>query len=322
MILRGLKKDGFVRIDQNVLFLREVVARYASPWSKALFVDGESGVDTNDGFTPSSALKTIAAAVAKATRGDTIFIRPQHYTIGTGFSRYTEDVTVGLGGAGGSAAHATNSDISIIGITNSPNPEYGVRWKFATTQALLVDAPALHLENIGFYCEGATYAIYLRNNGATYTQRGSDGFTMYNCVVKGSGIYVASGGDGAHLEKVTFHTMYDGTSGGIGAIKYSCSANPGARLRVISCHFYGGNVTEAPATCYITILPPMTQALIARNIFGTIPTDGHFINAAGAANTGQIVDNFFAYANVVLETSLHIGGMIQAGNWDTAGIVV
>jgi hypothetical protein len=66
----------------------------------------------------------------------------------------------------------------------------------------------------------------------------------------------------------------------------------------------------------------MAQGVIAHCVFGTVPTDGHYINAAGAANTGQIVDNFFAKANVALETDLHIGGMIQAGNWDTAGIVV
>ena len=255
-------------------------------------------------------------------RGDTIFVRPQQYTIGTGFSRYTEDVSVTLGGDGGSAAHATNADISIVGVTPTRNPEYGVRWKYATTQCLKVDAPALHLENLGFYAEDGTYAIYLRNNGATYTQRGSDGFTMYNCTVKGSGVYVASGGDGFTVDHCTFHPKYDGTSGGIGMINYSCSANPGVRAKITNCHFYGGNVTEAPATAYITVLPPMTQMLIAHNVFGTIPTDGHIINLTGASNTGQVVDNFFAYANVVLETSIHIGGCLQAGNWDVAGIVV
>jgi len=296
--------------------------RFSSPWALHYFVDGVSGNDSNAGKTSGRSFKTIQKAINVATRGDVIYIRPQTYKIGTGFNRYTEDVSVTLGGAGGNTVVATNSDISLIGITNSINPEYGVRWKHATTQALLVDAPALHVENIGFYAEDATYAIYLRNNGATYTRRGTDGTTFYNCVIKGSGVYVASGGDGTIFERCVFHTKYDGTSGGIGCINYSCSANPGVRMRIERCKFYGGNVTEAPYSTYITIAPPMTQAIIAHNIFGTIPTSGVYINAAGASNTGQIVDNFFAYSNIVLETTIKIGGMIQAGNWDTAGIVI
>jgi hypothetical protein len=322
-LIRGKEAQNYLEVFENIRFMGHVASRHALPWSETFFVDGENGSDTrHPGKTPTKAFATIAKAVAQASRGDVIYIRPQQYTIGTGFSRYTEDVAVELGGVGGSGAHATNADISIIGVTNSLNPEYGVRWTFATAQALLVDAPSLHVENIGFYAEDATYAIYLRNNGATYTRRGTDGTTFYNCVIKGSGLYAASGGDGLVIEKCVFHSKYNGTSGGIGAINISCSANPGTRFRILDCKFYGGNTTEAPATCYITIAPPLTQAIIARNIFGTIPTDGHYINAAGAGNTGQIVDNFFAYSNIVLETSLHIGGMIQAGNWDTAGIVV
>ena len=322
-VLKGQEIGGYVNVTRNVKFSGAVLAGRLSPspWATVYYVDGVSGASTNDGLSPGKAFNTIQAALTLGGRGTVIYVRPQTYKIGTGFNRYTEELTLALGGAGGSGVITTNEDISLIGVTNSINPEYGVRLK-ATTIGLQVDAPALHVENIGFYAEDATYAIYLRNNGATYTRRGSDGTTFYNCVIKGSGIYVADGGDGMNIDKCVFHTKYDGTSGGIGALTYICSNNPGARLKVLNSKFYGGNVTEAPATCYITILPPMTQAVIAHNIFGTIPTDGHILNFAGAANTGQIVDNFFAHANVVLETSIHIGGMIQAGNWDTAGIVV
>ena len=297
-------------------------ARYTNPWSKHYFVDGVNGSDAYSGLKPSLAKATVQAAVTLATRGDVIYVRPLAYKIGTGFNRYTEDITVTLGGDGGSAVEATNSDISLIGITPSGNPEFGPRIKHTTAIPLQIDAPAFHVENIAFYAEDATYSVYLRNNGVTDTQRGTDGTTFYNCVFKGSGVYAASGGDGLVFSHCRFHTKYDGTSGGIGAINYSCSANPGTRLQILYCKFHGGNVTEAPATCYITIAPPMTVAMIAHNEFGTIPADGHYINAAGAANTGYIVDNFFADADIVLETDLHIGGMIQAGNWDTAGIVV
>jgi len=319
MYLRGMKRDGQVLINENIKFAKSVLFKdlWAVPW----FVDGVNGSDSSSGLGADLSKATIQAAISAAGRGDVIYVRPLAYKIGTGFNRYTEDITVILGGAGGSAVEATKSDISLIGITESRNPEFGPRIK-ATTIGMQIDAPAFHIENMGFYAEDATYAIYLRNNGATYTQRGSDGFTMYNCVVKGSGLYIASGGDGARIEKCRFHTKYDGTSGGIGAILYSCSANPGTRLQILNSIFQGGNVTEQPATAYITILPPMTVALIKGNTFFKIPADAHYINAAGASNTGAIVDNFFADADIVLETDLHIGGMVQAGNFDTGGIVV
>ena len=157
---------------------------WASPWSKVLFVDGENGSDGVDGRKPTAALKTIQKAVDLATRGDVIYIRPQHYTIGTGFSRYTESVTTTIGGAGGSSGvHMTNSDISIIGCANTINPEYGVRWSWVTAAGynLINPAPALHLENIGFYSEGTTTGgtMNLQNNGAADTQRGCDGTTIY-----------------------------------------------------------------------------------------------------------------------------------------------
>ena len=322
-VLKGEVIGGYINVTRNVKFSGAVLAGRLSPspWSTVYYVDGISGQTTNDGLSPGKAFSTIQAALTLGGRGTVIYVRPQTYKIGTGFNRYVEDLTLALGGAGGSAVVATNSDISLIGVTQSLNPEYGVRLK-ATTIGLQSDAPSLHVENIGWYAEDATYAVYIRCNGATYTQRGADGTTFYNCVIKGSGIYVKDGGDGLSIDKCVFHTKYDGTSGGIGAIKYVCSNYPGARFRVMDSRFYGGNVTEAPATCYITVLPPMTQMTIAHNIFGTIPTDGHMINLAGSDNTGIVADNFFAHANLTLETHLHIGGCVQVGNRDTAGLLV
>jgi len=302
-----------------------VGAVWASPWSVARFVDGENGSDAFDGLKPTQPFATIQAAVTASTRGDVIYVRPQQYTGGTGFSRYTEEVTVTAGASAGSATHFENADISIIGCVNTPNPEYGVRWKHATDTTgccLINHAPALHLENLGFYAESALAAIELLNNGATTTQRGSDGTTIYNCVIKGAAIYVLSGGDGTIIQKCHLHTAYGGGTGGLGNIHYSCSANPGTRLKILDNIFYGGNVTEAPATAYITVLPPMTVMTIGRNFFGKIPTDGHYIDLSGSSNTGLVVNNTFADADIVLETDIHIGGCVQANNWDTAGIVV
>ena len=322
-LLKGPESGGYVEINRKVKFTDVVIASKLNPlpWSKVYYVDGVDGLDTYEGTSPTRAFKTAQAALTLGGRGTVIYVRPLAYKIGTGFNRYAEELTLALGGAGGTGVEATNSDISLIGITPSMNPEFGPRFK-ATTVGLTLDAPSLHVENIAWFAEGATEAILIRNNGATYTRRGSDGTTFYNVVIKGSGIVVADGGDGLTLDSCRFHSGYDGTSGGIGALRYVCSANPGTRLRILNSHFHGGNVTETPATCYITVLPPMTQLLLAGCKFGAIPTDGHYLDFSGASNTGAILDNFFAHANLVLETSLHIGGCVQAGNFDTAGIVV
>jgi len=298
----------------------------AGPWSKVYFVDGAIGSDGHDGLKPNWAKATIGAATALATRGDVIYVRPKDYAIGHGMERYQECVTIGMTNTGYNYAGTTNyplctpSDISIIGVTNTISPEYGVRWRFDTTYCLINDSPALHVENIGFFAEDATAAVYLRCNGSTDTQRGMDGTTFYNCGFKGGAIYGASGGSGLWIERCHFYTKFDGTSAGLGAIKVTCSTNPGNTLRILDNIFHGGTTTEAPATCYITVLPPMSQCTIQDNTFGTIPTDGHFIDLSGAANTGQIVGNRFCGA-ITLEASLHIGGCIQAGNFEIAGFM-
>jgi hypothetical protein len=304
-----------------------LVSRVGNPWSNTYFVDGPNGGALASGADPANAISTIQIAVNKCARGDRVLIRPQDYAIGHGIERYEECVTIAAVNTGKNYAGGTSypilrpSDISIIGVMNTINPEFGVRWKFGTTYCLINDIPALHVENIGFFAEGSTAAVLLRNNGISDTRRGTDGTTFYNCNFKGGALVIADGGDGTTVEECTFHTAYGGGSGGLGAIYVSCSNNPGARLRIVANRFYGGSTTEQPATCYITILPPMALALVEDNKFGKIPGDGHYFNADGAANTGYFLNNIFAFADVVLETSIHIGSMIQAGNRDTIGFI-
>jgi hypothetical protein len=278
------------------------------------FVDGESGKSTNDGLRPTSALSTIQAAVTKATRGDVIYVRPQQYTGGTGFSRYTEEVTVTAGASAGSAAHFENADISIIGCVNTPNPEYGVRWKHLTDTTgycLINKAPALHLENIGFYAEGAAGAVSLLNNGTTTTQRGSDGTTFYNCVVKAGRVITMSGGDGLTFKNCYFHAAPAG--GATGGITFSCSANPGRRLRILDCQFVEGN-GAASATEYINIAGVASEVLIHRCQFGLIPTSAKFILVT--SSTGMVSECHFQSADVDLTDSLTLGGLVLVGAYD------
>lgn len=293
-----------------------VGALWASPWSKVYFVDGESGSTTNDGLTPGTALSTIQAAVTLATRGDIIYIRPQQYTVGTGFSRYTEEVTVSVGG-GGTASHCTNADISIIGCVNTSNPEYGVRWKHATDTTgycLINHAPALHVENIGFFAESSADAISLLSNGSTNTQRGIDGTTFYNCVVKGGDLKASDGGDGLSIKNCRFHCGYDGH---VAAISYTASTNPGRRLLIDNCVFQTGNGTAASGP-FINIGTYVTEVQIRNCFFPGTPTGNAYISSTGS-NTGGISNCFFAVADVST-TAIVEGGLVACGIYDGGGL--
>ena len=283
---------------------------FASPWSTVRFVDGANGNDNNSGLKPTEPLDTIQAAVTASGRGDVIYVRPQAYVVGTGFTRYTEEVTTVL----------TQSDLSIIGCVNTPNPEYGVRWKHATntTGYCLVNiAPALHIENIGFFAESAAGAMSILNNGTTDTQRGTDGTTIYNCVVKGKGIIVRSGGDGFTIQNTRFHCGYDGA---VANLDYSCSANPGRRLLVRNCEWQDGNGTVSSGPC-ITILPPLTEILIRDCYFPQIPTGSAWIVMTGASNEGLVANCHFAVADMTLSTGILKGGVFVTGIYDETGLI-
>ena len=281
----------------------------ASPWSIVRFVDYDNGNDANDGKSPERAKSTIQSAVTASGRGDVIYVRPRAYVVGTGFSRYTEEVTTVL----------TQSNLSIIGTVNTPNPEYGVRWKHATDTTgycLINIAPALHLENIGFFAEGAAGAMSILNNGTTDTQRGTDGTTITNCVVKGASILVRSGGDGFTVQNTRFHCAYNGT---VAAIDYSCSANPGRRLLIRNCEWQDGNGTTSSGPC-ITIAAPLTELLIRDCYFGQLPTGDVYIATAGA-NYGLIANCFFNHDDLDTDAEITLGtGVTAVGCFDKAGI--
>jgi hypothetical protein len=282
--------------------------RFSSPWSTHYFVDGISGSDGNTGKAPNNAFATIQAAVTAATVGDVIYLRPKVYVVGTGYARYTEDVTVAL----------AKSNLSIIGIgSNFSNADYcGVRWKHATATNLTVNAPGLHLENIGFFSEGATYGILLQNNGTTDTQRGTDGFSLYHCALKGKGLYALSGGDGVSIDSSRFQCAYDGT---VAQINYSCSANPGRRLTIRNCEFLDGNGT-APSAVIITIAPPMTEFIIRDCYFPQLPTGSVYIAIAGA-NEGLIANCYFNHDDLDTDAEITLGDAVAAvGCYDKAGI--
>jgi hypothetical protein len=290
--------------------------RFSNPFATHYFVDADDG-GGGDGKSPEAAFTTIAEAVAAAGYQDVIYIRPKTYKLGTGFNRYIEDVSVTLGGSGGSGVVATNANMSLIGVSQRQHPSdfLGVRWKYATATPLTVDAPCLHVENIGFFTEAATYAINLRCNGATRTQEGTTGFSIYNCAIKGDGALYANGGNEIQIIKCRFQAKYDGTVGGINLVG---SSNAVARPIIKDCDFVGGNannMSDAP----IRGASPWYTAVLANLWFDQDTDTGLFVSVSGTACTG-VIGPCFCGSGDISTTSFDTAGMEVVGAFDDDGI--
>ncbi len=313
---------GFTNFPHGITSLGVPVmggVRFSSPWATHYFVDGIDGNDGNTGKEPGRAFATIQAAVTASVGGDVIYIRPKTYTLGTGFARYTEDVVATIGTATGSGATLTNANKSLIGVTSNPgNAEYGgIRWKFATATNLTVNAPAFHVENIGFFSESATYGVLLQGNGATNTLRGTDGPSFYNCVFKGKGVTATDGGDGVLMQNCRFHCGSDGAVAQLAAV---ANVSPMRRFIVRNCEFQDGNGTVA-SDAYIDLTGVITEVLIRDCYMGQIPTGNEYITAN--ASEGLIANIYCAGADLVLATAFNVNAtLITAGIYDKIGLVV
>lgn len=288
--------------------------RFTNPWGTHWFVDGTNGADRYDGKSPKRAKATIQAAVTAATGGDVIYINPKAFLMGTGQGRYAEDVTVAnTGAASGAAAPQANKTIIGISPSRMANDHQGVRWHFATNTNLNVEAPHTHIENIGFYCEGATAGIYFESDGATFTKGGAMGSCLYNCSVKGEGGVLANSSDSLQFINNQFQAKYDGNTSAI--IITLDGNNINRRMVIRGNHFIGGNGTSmdsAPIIC----TGKVEDGLIADNYFhtGTLVQ----INIATASSSGLIVNNFFAEAN--LSTTFIVqNGMVAVSNHSVEG---
>lgn len=290
--------------------------RYANPWSTTYFVDGDNGSDSNTGKTIDRSFKTIQKAVTTSTGGDVIYIKPKSYTMGTGFARYTEDVII-PNGATGSGSTATGANRSLIGVTprRVASDFAGVRWTYASTTNLNVEAAGTHLENIGFYCEDATAAIYFEQDGATWTKSGGTGSSLYNCAIKGDGGILANGSDSLQIIGCQFQASYDGDTSAI--IITIDGTNVCRRPVIKGNHFLGGNGTSMD-TAPIICTGAVEDGLIADNDFGAV-SGGVYINIATSTSSGLITRNFFATANLST-TYIVQDGMICVANYDLTGL--
>lgn len=289
-------------------------SRFSSPWNTHYFVDGDNGNNGNSGTEPTKAFQTIQHAVNVATGGDVIYIRPKAYKNGTGFGRYSEDVTISQGSQV-AAANDTLANKSLIGITQRgcPTDFLGVRWTFASATPLTNNTPGLHIEGIGFFAEAATYAINLVNNAPT--TYGGTGVSIYNCAIKGDGtIYAGYGCDELQIVNCRFQAKFDGTTGGINLVG---SAGQVKRPIIRGCEFIGGNAYNM-ATAPISGAAPWYDAIIRDCYFNAETDTGVYINISGT-NTGLVANCFFGSADIQT-TSIVASGMIGSACYDDDGL--
>jgi len=317
--VKGVRRtDGYLEIDDKIRFKKKVEFQqghgFLFPDQNLYFVDAQDGSDNYAGTDPTNAFATIQTAVTAASAEDTIYIRPQTFDYDKGFNRYTEDVTVSSGISSGTFG---NANMSLIGVTKGGTGDFvGVRWKHATATHLTNYAPALHVENIGFFAEGATYAVYMENDGVTLTKQGSQGTSFYNCHFKGKGIYNIGGGDGLLIDTCRFQCS---SAGVVAELNYSGQANPGRRLTVRNCEWLDGNATKPSGAC-ITLTAPVTEFLIRDCFFPQLPTGNIYIATAGA-NYGLIANCYFNEADLDTDAEITLGtGVKVVGCYDHAGI--
>lgn len=282
--------------------------RYTSPWATHWFVDGVNGSDARDGKSPGKAKATIDAAAQLMGVGDVCYINPQTYVVGTGHARYEECVTVDL----------AQSDLSFIGTGYSRSNEFGVRMKCdgSTLYCFDVSGPSCHFENIGLFSSGGTNTLLARNNGATATQRGSDGITLYRVNSKGSPLKIV-GGQAARVIDCVFNNA---------AIELIIAdpAVSGYNQQIRGCAFLDTGQETAVTHPHISSASSNSVALwVDHCYFGLIPTTTAYYFQCAVNSSGMITDSFFNQVNLDTDTDISIGGsgFKVVGCYDKTGLI-
>lgn len=179
--------------DTNLVYLVESLRNMHPGWGSTFFWDPDNGSDTNDGTSPTTAVKTFAAAhtLASAGRGDVIFCRP---TGTTGTTIVTETLNI------------TKNNLKIRG------PGISVKLIPVATTDPTVTIAAEHVEFSGFYLETAP------TGSADAMSINGDNVLIRDCWVgsaQGDGISVTSSARLRILSTVLENCGGSGTGNGL-----------------------------------------------------------------------------------------------------------
>ncbi len=241
------------------------------------FVDAQGGGDTRDGRDPNAPLKTVAAALALAKSGDTIYV----------VGNITEEIT----------ASNLLEDISIIGVANRPRhadkardfasfPTYkgisGCSWRQAashgvTTPLLKIRGQGWHIENILFVPPSDAAAIFLdRNALSDVSEFDASHLTVKGCRFAGgqSGIEDSGGNFNVSIENSVFHAATN-------AIKTLNTAVAQPLMWTVKNCLFTNNTNH--------LLVDATQWQIIDNVFGKFTTQSVKLDQIGNAGGANVI---------------------------------
>ena len=297
--------------DQFVAFTGGMSGANTS--GKVWFVDGTSGLDTNDGRSWNSAKITIQAAITASSTGDTIYVNAiQASAGGTDPGSYTENLII----------PATKQGISLIGVTRGrvqgglPQIKVGT----TTTSAILtVRACGCLIANLGFNGIGGTGGgILLDDDGSTKTALGTSiigchfkncvGTTATNAATGGAIQWAATGG--AWQVLISGNRFYKN----VGDVVLLGTSQSVPQDVVIEDNVFSGPAASTDCNLYLAGGSGMNGVIIKDNYFTAFPNVGSGTNLIYADLTGCVgllADNFFA-GNGYTYKAAGTGGKIPA----------
>jgi hypothetical protein len=268
------------------------------PFSVNRFVDGDTGSDTNDGLTPTTAKKTIQGAIDASGQGDRVFIKPLEAESASGDTdpdSYTEALTITakdglqLIGVGRGLGQGAQPQLKIGSVTTSP--------------LITINSFGVGIFNLTINGAGATGGgIKLVANGSTIDAGGA---YIANCHFKNCKSTAAAATGGA---------VYWSTNGGCwyvtinnceffdcraGVVLTGTSIDSPKGVKILNCRFWAAVNTTVDADIYGGG-SGWAGIVISGNDFGTVdvpayassPDAARYIKMLGGA--GIIARNAFA----------------------------
>lgn len=289
-----------------------------SAFATNYYVDGDLGVDTNTGLSPTSALKTIQAAVTAAGAGSRIFIKPRAVAAGgTDPVNYAETIIIPPGksglwliGTGGGPAQG-----------NQPQIKIGA----GSTAMITVRSPGCVITGLSINGGSSTGGgILLDDDGSTKSAFGTiiSNCFFKNCVVTahdsraGGAIYWASGG-GAWQVNIVGNQFYDN----VGGISLTGTSNDRPKDIVISGNLFNASASSTvDSYIYGAGGSGFNDVTITHNVFASAKPSISSGNIALYVDLTGVASGIFSH-NMIASASGTFGATGNAGKVPTTVLI-
>lgn len=258
-----------------------------NPFSTDRFVDGDIGSDTNNGLTPTTAFKTIQAAINASAAGDRVFIMPLEAESASGDTdpdSYVETLTI-----------TAKDGLQLIGVGRglAQGGQPQIRPGTGSTALLTINAFGVGVYGLTFNGAGATGGgIQLVANGSTADAGGAviagchfKNLKSSGAAATGGAIYWTSSG-GAWYVTIKDCEFFDCRAG---VVLIGTGVSKPKGVKILNCRFWAAANTTVDADIY-TGGSGFTGLAIADCDFGTVdvpayataPTAARYVDLTGS----------------------------------------